>query len=107
LLWLQVPVTGATLRVRKAMGDKGDSSPTWTAWADILRVCAYPPHLKRTAIIALIAGTILFTINDLDLVLSGSATAGVWLKIGLTYIVPFCVSNYGILVANHRRVAAP
>jgi hypothetical protein len=26
----------------------------------------------------------------------------VWLKVGLTYLVPFCVSNWGILVATRR-----
>jgi hypothetical protein len=52
--------------------------------------------------IAAIVGTILFTINQLDVVLSGRATVGVWLKVGLTYLVPFCVSNWGILVATRR-----
>jgi hypothetical protein len=52
--------------------------------------------------IALIVGTILFSINQLDVVLAGRATLGVWLKGGLTYLVPFCVSNWGILVATRR-----
>jgi hypothetical protein len=47
-------------------------------------------------------GTILFTINQLDVVLDGGATAGVWLKVAVTYLVPFCVSNWGILVATRR-----
>jgi len=45
-------------------------------------------------------------INQLDVVVSGHATPAVWLKIGLTYLVPFMVSNYGILVATHGRAAA-
>jgi hypothetical protein len=39
---------------------------------------------------ALIAGTVLFFINQVDVVRSGRATALVWLKVGLTYLVPFC-----------------
>jgi hypothetical protein len=35
-------------------------------------------------------------------VLAGRATLGLWLKAGLTYLVPFCVSNWGILVATRR-----
>ncbi len=52
--------------------------------------------------VALIVGTILFSINQLDVVLAGRATLGLWLKAGLTYLVPFCVSNWGILVATRR-----
>ena len=60
-------------------------------------------HLKRTIAVALVVGTILFCINQLDVVVRGQATVVVWLKCALTYLVPFCVSNYGIAVATHRR----
>jgi hypothetical protein len=76
--------------------------PTWATWQEALRVCAYRPHLRKTVRIAAIVGTILFAINQLDVVVSGRASMGVWLKIGLTYLVPFCVSNWGILVATRR-----
>jgi hypothetical protein len=75
----------------------------WTTWREALRVVAYRPHLVRTIRIALLVGTILFAINQLDVVLRGDATAFVWFKIGLTYVVPFCVSNLGILVATSAR----
>lgn len=52
---------------------------------------------------ALIVGTILFAINQLDVVLTGHATATTWVKIGMTYIVPFCVSNVGLLIGCRRR----
>jgi hypothetical protein len=61
------------------------------------------PHLLSTVRIAIIVGTILFVINQLDVVLAGRATAALWIKVGLTYLVPFCVSNWGILVATKRR----
>jgi hypothetical protein len=54
--------------------------------------------------VAVIVGTILFPINQLDVVLAGRATWVTWLKAGLTYLVPFFVSNYGVLVAS--RVSA-
>lgn len=63
----------------------------------------YRPHLVRTIRIALVVGTILFAINQLDVVLRGQATAFVWFKTGLTYVVPFCVANLGILVATSQR----
>jgi hypothetical protein len=70
-------------------------------------VLLYPPHLKKTATIALVVGTILFGINQLDVVLRGDATAVVWVKVALTYLVPFCVSNAGVLVASRRTSPAP
>ncbi|HYY99877.1 MAG TPA: nitrate/nitrite transporter NrtS [Candidatus Binatia bacterium] len=53
--------------------------------------------------VALIVGTVLFFINQFDVVLAGHATTLTWLKVALTYVVPFCVSNYGVLVASRRR----
>ena len=65
----------------------------------------YPPHLRKTITITLVVGTILFCINQLDVVLRGDATAAVWVKSAVTYLVPFCVSNAGVLVAT--RVEQP
>jgi len=65
-------------------------------------VCSYGPYLRKTTFTALIVGTILFAINQLDVVISGRAGPFVWFKVGLTYLVPFCVSNYGVLVATKR-----
>ena len=76
--------------------------PVWSRWQDIVRVCLHPGHLKKTMAIALIAGTVLFLINQFDVVIGGRATPLIWSKVVLTYLVPFCVSNYGIVVASHR-----
>jgi hypothetical protein len=67
------------------------SAPKWSAWRDVPRVVLYRPHLRKTAAIALIVGTILFAINQLDIVVGGRADAVVWVKVGVTYLVPFCV----------------
>ena len=76
--------------------------PVWTKWHEAFRVIAYPPYLNRTARIALIFGSLLFAINHLDEVVLGRATASVWIKGALTFLVPFCVSNLGVLVASRR-----
>lgn len=75
----------------------------WASWREALEVCLQRPHLLSTVRIAIVVGTILFVINQLDVVLTGKATAGLWIKVALTYLVPFCVSNWGILVATRRR----
>ncbi len=77
--------------------------PTWATWREALAVVRYRPHLVKTVRIALLVGTILFAINQLDVVIRHKATAGTYLKGALTYFVPFCVSNYGVLVATRRK----
>jgi hypothetical protein len=82
---------------------------TWATWREARAVLAYPPHLRRTAAIALVVGTILFCINQLDVVLRGEADAVVWIKAAVTYLVPFCVSCAGVLVGTRcpPRPAGP
>jgi glycine cleavage system aminomethyltransferase T len=78
------------------------SPPTWRTARDALGVVTYGPHLRRTIAIALVVGTVLFAINQLDVVLRGDATKVVWIKSAITYLVPFGVSNFGVLVASRR-----
>ena len=67
----------------------------------------YRRHLRRTVCIALVVGTILFAINQLDVVIRGNAGIVVWTKIAVTYLVPFVVSNLGILVAPDACAPRP
>jgi hypothetical protein len=65
------------------------------------------PHLGQTIRVAVVVGTVLFAINQLDVVLAGKATWVTWLKTALTYLVPFLVANYGLLVGSQRHETAP
>lgn len=76
---------------------------TWTHWREAPAVILHPPHLRRTISVALVVGTILFAINQLDVVLNGNADARTWIKGFSTYLVPFCVANYGVLTGTRRR----
>ena len=79
--------------------------PTWSTWREARAVVFYGPHLRKTITVALIVGTVIFAINQLDVVLHDQATTATYLKALLTYLVPFCVSNYGILVATRQQEA--
>ncbi len=81
----------------------GTPPPMWTDPAEAMAVIRHPPHLRKTLLTTVIVGTVLFCINQLDVVLAGDATATVWAKSALTFAVPFAVSNVGILIATHRR----
>ncbi len=76
---------------------------TWRHWREMPRVCLSRRSLRATLTVAAVVGSVLFVINQLDVVVSGHATGRVWLKAGLTYLVPFCVANYGLLVGARRR----
>ena len=80
-----------------------NGAPEWSTWRQAPAVVLYRPHLHKTIRIALVVGTVLFAINQLDVVLRGAATPLVWFKVAVTYLVPFCVSNLGILIASRRR----
>jgi hypothetical protein len=77
--------------------------PKWSTWREAIRVVLYPAYLRKTVAIAIVVGTLLFAINQLDVVVGGDATPLVWLKSTVTYLVPFGVSNAGVLVASRRR----
>jgi hypothetical protein len=74
--------------------------PTWSTWREALQVVCSSTYLRRTVLVALVVGTILFAINQLDVVLEHNATNVTYLKSAITYLVPFCVANYGVLVAT-------
>ena len=74
-----------------------EPSPLCTACA-----VRYAPVLRRAIIISLIVGTILTVINQGDVLLSGSVTSLVLLKIALTYTVPYSVSTISALAANRN-----
>ncbi|HEU5006848.1 MAG TPA: nitrate/nitrite transporter NrtS [Jatrophihabitantaceae bacterium] len=80
----------------------GSVEVTWSTPRQALRVVGQWSHLCRTTATALIVGTVLFAINHMDTVLSGAATTGTWVKVGITYLVPFAVANIGLLLGSHR-----
>ncbi len=81
----------------------GTQPPEWSSAIEALAVIVHRPHLRRTLLTTVIVGVLLFCINQLDVVLAGDATAAVWFKGGLTFVVPFAVSNIGVLIATRRR----
>src|SRR5215472_15283418 len=86
----------------------GPAEPlSWERWREVPRVCLNARNLRNTVVVALVVGTLLFAINQLDVVVSGLATGRVWLKAALTYVVPFLVANYGLLVGTRRRHHGP
>ncbi len=55
--------------------------------------------VRRAALCALIVGTILISINHGDAILAGDVSPRRWLQMGLTMLVPYCVSTYSSVSA--------
>lgn len=76
--------------------------PSWGNAREAAGVVFFPHHLRRTLLTAAVVGSILFCLNHLSELLEGRATATVWAESGITYLVPFIVSNIGVLIATRR-----
>ena len=61
----------------------------------------FKPLLRRSALTALVVGTVLVAINQGTVLWDGSLTPSLLWKIPLTYAVPFCVATWGAL-SNSR-----
>lgn len=82
-----------------------DTEPTrtWSTPREALRIVGGRANLVRTIGVALVVGSALFAINQLDVVMAGDATTATWVKSAATFVVPFVVANYGVLTATRRR----
>jgi hypothetical protein len=65
-----------------------------------LATCRQPSNLRRTLTIALIVGCLLSIINQGDVIVHGDATGATVLKVCLNFVVPFVVSNLGVLTGD-------
>jgi hypothetical protein len=81
-------------------------SPTIATIEQALRICMRRDHLRRTTRIALVVGVILTLINQADVIIGGDATAVTWAKAAGNFLVPFIVSNLGLLAGKRAEPEA-
>ena len=62
-------------------------------WQKIWQCIIAPGVPRRSLAAAVVVGTLLNLINQGDALFSGRRLD--WLKLALTYIVPYCVATYG------------
>jgi hypothetical protein len=76
-----------------------DEKITWTRWPEAVKLFLRGVTIRTAIPIALFVGSILSIINQSHVFAQGTATFSTWLRIGLNFVVPFCVSSYSVLVA--------
>ncbi len=60
-----------------------------------------PQVVARALRVALVVGTALTLINQGDRLIAGMAPG--WIKMALTYLIPYCVSTHGAVTAMRDR----
>ena len=60
-----------------------------------------PEVVARALRVALVVGTALTLINQGDRLIAGLAPS--WIKMALTYLIPYCVSTHGAVTAMRDR----
>jgi hypothetical protein len=81
--------------VREAETALGTGSPP-----RLLSVVFSRQSLSRCIPIALLVGTLLSLINQGSVIFGGDATGVTWLRVGMNYVVPFCVSSSGFFASQ-------
>ncbi len=79
--------------------DAGGREPGRASW---LRLAFGGGVPRRSFGVALVVGTILNLINQGDALVAGDPLD--WLKIALTYAVPYCVATYGAVTMGRYVV---
>lgn len=64
---------------------------------ETLLFCGQRRNLTRTVRIAFVVGILLTAINQGGVLFGGRATAATWIRCGLNFLVPFLVSNAGLI----------
>ena len=71
---------------------------------DFLRLAFGHGTLKRALLTTMVVGTILTLINHGDIILEGGSLN--YVKVSLTYCVPFCVTTWGALHGKRVNLSA-
>jgi hypothetical protein len=76
--------------------------PIRTRIAVAVEICCARPTLRRTVRIAAVVGLVLTAINEGDSIVHGEVSAATGIKMALNFVVPFIVSNLGVLAGTRR-----
>ncbi len=67
-----------------------------------VEICCARSTIRRTGRIAAVVGLVLTAINEGDSLVRGDISAATGIKIAFNFVVPFIVSNLGVLAGTRR-----
>lgn len=65
--------------------------------------CLRRTHLRRTTRIAFVVGLLLTAVNQGAVILDGDASMLTWVRSAVNFLIPFVVSNLGLLSGRGAR----
>ncbi len=80
-------------------------SPYEGGTREALAYCLRRTHLRRTTRIAFVVGVLLTAINQGAVILGGNASTLTWVRTAANFLIPFVVSNLGLLSGRGGRSA--
>lgn len=80
---------------------------TWTGPREAVLLFLRGATARTAAPVALVVGTVLSAVNQGHVLLAGDGGLGTWIRIGINYLVPFCVASIGFLAARRRPAVEP
>lgn len=78
-------------------------SPYQRATREALAYCLRPTHLRRTTRIAFVVGLLLTAVNQGAVIIGGDASTLTWVRSAANFLIPFVVSNLGLLGGRGAR----
>ncbi len=70
---------------------------------EALAYCVRREHLRRTVRIAFVVGLLLTAVNQGAVIFGGDASTLTWVRSAANFLIPFVVSNIGLLSGRAAR----
>jgi hypothetical protein len=83
-------------------GGRPARTVTWSRSGEAVVLFVRGRTARTAAPVAAVVGTVLSAVNEGHLVLDGG-DAATWIRVGVNYLVPYCVASVGFLSANRER----
>ena len=85
----------------------GSALPTWSRPGEACKLVLTGATARTCAPVAAVVGTVLTTVNQGAVLLTGHLGVATVARVAANYVIPYCVSSYGALSAVRRPAPPP
>ena len=89
--------------------DTDKTAPTGTSASGFFEIAVRRTVVRRAAFMALVVGNVIGALNHGDKIVMGLMSGTDWIKVGLTFLIPYSVSTISSVMAfrdQERNIAA-
>src|SRR5215475_8706356 len=77
--------------------------PAWSRPGEAVGLFLHGATARTAGPTAALVGTVLSAVNQASVIVTGHATGGTWLRVAVSYTVPYVVASAGFLSARRER----